>query len=74
MDNVEPRSQGRRFPALRHGKLVAVLAVVFTAAAAGCLVLVALDLAIDRPAAGDLYLAGLNAVVAAVFWRWHSRP
>jgi hypothetical protein len=46
--------------------------VVFTAAAAGCLVLVGLDLWVGRPAAGDLYLAGLNAGIAAVFWRWRS--
>jgi hypothetical protein len=71
MENVEP-DRGRRHRAAWHGKAAAVLAVVFTAAAAGCLVLVVLDLWVGRPAAGDLYLAGLNAGIAAVFWRWRS--
>jgi hypothetical protein len=71
---VQPRNPGRRFRPAWDRKAAAILAVVFTAAAAGCLVLVALDLVIGRPAAGDLYLAGLNGVVAAVLWRWRSRP
>ncbi|SKB72369.1 hypothetical protein SAMN05660916_02319 [Arthrobacter sp. 31Cvi3.1E] len=45
------------------------LAVLFTIAAAASLVLVAIDLFIGRPAAGDLFITGLNALAAAVLWR-----
>ena len=50
-----------------------VLAVVFTVAAAGALALVVLDLVIARPAAGDVFVAALNGLVAVVFWVWWSR-
>ncbi|WP_431230833.1 hypothetical protein [Paenarthrobacter nicotinovorans] len=50
-----------------------LLAVVFTIAAAGSLLLVATDLLIDRPAAGDLFIAFLNALAAAVLWREISK-
>lgn len=73
VDSVEP-GQGRRFRPAWHGTAAGVLAVVFTAVAAGCLVLVALDHMIGRPAAEDHYLAGLNAVAAGDFRRWRSRP
>lgn len=46
------------------------LAVLFTVAAAASLVLVAIDLFIGRPAAGDLFIAGLNALAAVVLWRF----
>jgi hypothetical protein len=42
-------------------RVLRVLAVVFTVAAAGALVLVVLDLVIGRPAAGDVFIAVLNA-------------
>jgi hypothetical protein len=54
-------------------KVLLVLAVVFSAAALGSLVLIAVDLATGRPAAGDVFIAGLNGAMAAVFWVWRSR-
>ena len=54
-------------------KVLLVLAVIFSAAAAGCIVLVAVDVAIGRPVAGDAFVAGLNGCMAAVFWIWRSR-
>ncbi|WP_211880027.1 hypothetical protein [Pseudarthrobacter albicanus] len=57
-------------------KALLVLAGVFSAAALGCLVLIGVDLSIGRPASGDLFIGGLNGVLAAVFWAWfvRSRP
>jgi len=52
--------------------MLRILAVVFTVAAAGSLVLVAVDLAIGRPAAGDVFIAFLNSVAAVMLWRWRS--
>jgi len=49
-----------------------VLAVVFAVAAAGSLVLVAVDLVIGRPASGDVFIAFLNSVAAVMLWRWTS--
>jgi hypothetical protein len=49
-----------------------ILAVVFTVAAAGSLVLVAVDLAVGRPADGDVFIAVLNSFVAVVLWRRFS--
>lgn len=46
-----------------------VLAVVFTVAAGGALVLVILDFVIGRAAAGDLFVLTLNSLAAAVLWR-----
>jgi hypothetical protein len=55
---------GMEFP-----RVLRVLAVVFTVAAAGALSLVVLDLVIARPAAGDVFITVLNAVAAFVLWR-----
>jgi hypothetical protein len=46
-----------------------ILAVVFTVAAVGSLVLVAADLFVGRPAGGDGFIAVLNSFVAVVLWR-----
>lgn len=54
-------------------KLLLVLAVIFSTATVGSLALVAVDLVIGRPAAGDVYVADLNGAMAAVFWVWRSR-
>jgi hypothetical protein len=43
--------------------------VVFTVAAAGALALVVLDLVIARSAAGDVFIAVLNALAALLLWR-----
>lgn len=51
-----------------HGVL-RILVVVFVLAAAGSLVLVAVDLFIGRPATGDVFIAILNSFVALVLWR-----
>ena len=62
-------------PALRPGRLrgvLQILVVVFTVAAVGSLVLVAVDLAIGRPARGDVFIAVLNSVAAVMLWRWRS--
>lgn len=50
----------------RPGKVLLVLAAVFTAATVGALVLVAVDLVIGRPAAGNLFIAFLNGAAALV--------
>jgi hypothetical protein len=47
---------------------VKVLAVVFSVAAGASVVLVAVDLIVGRPAAGDIYIAVLNSAVAAACW------
>lgn len=49
-----------------------VLAVVFTVAALGSVVLVVVDLVVGRPAAGDLFIAFLNSLAAVVLWRLGS--
>ena len=49
------------------------LAVVFTVAFFGALALVAVDLAVGRPLAGDLFVAGLNGAVAAALWVFRAR-
>ncbi|WP_104062313.1 hypothetical protein [Arthrobacter sp. 4R501] len=59
---------GREWPSPRVHR---ILAVVLTVAAAGSLVLVVVDLVIGRPAAGDVFIAILNSLAAAVLW-WHS--
>lgn len=58
-------------PGRPHGVL-GILAVVFAVAAIGSLVLVAVDLAIGRPAAGDVFIAFLNSAAAVMLWRWKS--
>ncbi|GAC1492276.1 MAG: hypothetical protein NVS2B15_12090 [Pseudarthrobacter sp.] len=50
-------------------RILRFLAVVFTVAAAGSLVLVVLDLVIDRPSAGDVFIAVLNGLAAFLLWR-----
>jgi hypothetical protein len=50
-------------------RVLRVLAVVFTLAAAGALALVVLDLFIGRPAAGDVFITVLNALAAFLLWR-----
>jgi hypothetical protein len=50
-------------------RVLRFLAVVFTVAAAGSLVLVVLDLVIGRPAAGDVFITVLNALAAWWLWR-----
>jgi uncharacterized membrane protein YfcA len=62
-------------PAPRPGRpngVLRILAVVFTVAAVGSLVLVTVDLAIGRPALGDVFIAFLNSVAAVMLWRWRS--
>jgi hypothetical protein len=54
-------------------KWLRLLAVVFTIAAVGALVLVVTDLLIGRPPAGDLFIACLNSLAAAVLWREISK-
>jgi hypothetical protein len=49
-----------------------LLAVVFTVAAVGSLVLVAVDLFVSRPAAGDVFMALLNSLTAVGLWRISS--
>ena len=50
-------------------RVLRVLAVVFTVAAAGALALVVLDLVVARPAAGDVFITALNALAAFLLWR-----
>jgi hypothetical protein len=62
-------------PAPRSGRpngVLRILAVVFAVAAVGSLVLVTVDLAIGRPASGDVFIAFLNSVAAVMLWRWRS--
>ncbi|PVZ55197.1 hypothetical protein C9424_14135 [Arthrobacter sp. H-02-3] len=54
-------------------KVLPVLAVVFSAAALGSVVLAVVDLAVGRAAAGDGFIAGLNGAMAALFWRWRPQ-
>lgn len=64
-----------RHDRVRHGsgrlssRALWILAVVFTVATTGSLVLVTLDLVIGRPAAGDVFITFLNSLVAFVLWR-----
>lgn len=72
---TEPAPRDNRPGLAGHGagldspRVLRVLAVVFTLAAAGALALVVLDLVIARPAAGDVFIAVLNALAAFVLWR-----
>lgn len=50
-------------------RVLRVLAVVFTLAAAVALALVVLDLVIARPSAGDAFITVLNALAAFLLWR-----
>ncbi|TLM83659.1 hypothetical protein FDW83_09375 [Pseudarthrobacter sp. NamE2] len=49
-----------------------VLAVMFSVAAIGSVVLVVVDLVLGRPAAGDLFIAFLNSLAAVALWRLGS--
>jgi hypothetical protein len=66
-DPVPRPGPGRARRGLRWFRFLAVL---FAVAAAASLVLVAIDVFIGRPAAGDLFIAGLNALAAVVLWRF----
>jgi hypothetical protein len=46
--------------------------VVFTVAAIGSVVLVAVDVIVGRSAAGDLFIAFLNSLSAVALWRISS--
>jgi hypothetical protein len=62
---MSDRALFRSFPqgALR------ILVVVFVLAAAGSVALVAVDLLVGRTAAGDVFIAVINNIVATVLWR-----
>jgi len=72
MNDPEAQHPGGRSGRQRTGpdysRLKRILALIFTAAAAGCWVLVAVDLVVGRPAGGDVFIAALNTVAAAAFW------
>lgn len=70
----DPAEQHHRRPGpgpgigLASARVQRILGLIFSAAAAGCWVLVAADLVIDRPAGGDVFIAVLNSAAAAAFW------
>jgi hypothetical protein len=76
MSNPAPHlgrgSEARRGSAWPSPLVRQVLAVVFTVAATGSVALVAVDLIVGRPAAGDLFIAFLNTLTAVVLWRISS--
>ena len=49
-------------------RVLRLLAVVFTVAAVGSVVLVAVDMVVGRPAAGDVFIAFLNSLAAVGLW------
>jgi hypothetical protein len=53
----------------RPNRVLRFLAVVFTVAAVGSVVLVAVDMVVGRPAAGDVFIAFLNSLAAVGLWR-----
>jgi hypothetical protein len=65
-------SEARRGNAWESPLARRVLAVVFTVAAVGSVVLVAVDLIVGRPAAGDLFIALLNGPTAVGLRRGSS--
>ncbi|WP_051083506.1 hypothetical protein [Arthrobacter sp. 135MFCol5.1] len=68
------RNEARRADVWKSRRSRRVLVVVFTVAAVGSVVLVGVDLVVGRPAAGDLFVAFLNALAAVVLWRlWLKR-
>lgn len=72
----EPAPLGRGDRGHQGRRWLRLLAVLFTAATGVSLMLVAVDLLIGRPAAGDLFIMFLNALTAAVLWplvNRHSR-
>ena len=75
-DQPPHSSRPRRVPhgaGMESPRVLRFLAVVFTVAAAGSLVLVVLDLVIGRPAAGDIFITVLNALAALWLWRKASK-
>ena len=70
MSDPAPRpghsSEARR--ATAWTSICQVLAVVFTVAALGSVVLVVVDLVVSRPAAGDLFIVFLNGLAAVILW------
>jgi hypothetical protein len=76
MNDPAPRPGGpdrvRHDQGWPSSRVLRILAVVFTVAAAGSLVLLAVDLVIARPAAGDAFIAFLNSLAAVVLWRRSS--
>ncbi|WP_286138842.1 hypothetical protein [Arthrobacter sp. OV608] len=65
-------SEARHGSARQSPLVRRVLAVVFTVAAIGSVVLVAVDLIVGRPAAGDLFIAFLNSLATVWLWRTSS--
>lgn len=57
----------------RASVILRVLVALFTAASIGSLILVVIDVAIGRPAAGDVFIASLNCLAAGVLWRLACR-
>lgn len=68
-----PASLGRGDRGYPGHRWLRLLAVVFTIAAVGSLLLVATDLLIGRPPAGDLFVTCLNALASGVLWREVSK-
>lgn len=54
----------------RPNRVLRILAVVFTTATVGSMVLVAVDLVVGRPVAGDVFIAFLNSLAAVALWRF----
>jgi len=65
-------NEARRASAWKSRRFRRVPVVVFTVAAVASVLLVAVDLVVGRPAAGDLFVAFLNALAAVVLWRLGS--
>ena len=71
----DPAAQRPR-TGMGFSRIQRVLALVFTAVAAACWMLVAADLVVARLAGGDVFIAALNTLAAAACW-WMaatSRP
>ncbi len=73
MSEQPPRSgrphRVRHGAGLNSARVLCFVAVVFTVAAAGSLVLVVLDLLIGRPARGDVFITVLNSLAAFLLRR-----
>ena len=54
-------------------RMLLIGAVIFSVVFLGALALVAVDLTVGRPLAGDLFVAGLNGAVAAALWALRAR-